>query len=162
MFPISDEACCISFNSARNFNRARLRNTRTWSSGLLESQMKCIFGCSSGVIIFSSLSLVFRRRAHLSNWDAVISASFVHDSASNPGKVRLLRMTHRRCVVRKRCEGDGPLMCVKLYLEYIRKIFQLILHSGHVHYLTRIISPSQVPCAHDPACKAVHMVSVQN
>ena len=45
-----------------------------------------------------------------------------------PSKVKLLRMMRRRCVDRRRCAGDRPATCVKLYLEYNRKIFQLILH----------------------------------
>ena len=44
-----------------------------------------------------------------------------------PGKVKLLRMTPGRRVVRKRCASDGPLTCFKLYLEYNRKILQLTL-----------------------------------
>ena len=66
------------------------------------------------------------------------------------------------CVVRTRYAGNGPLTGFKLYLEYNRKIFLLILHWDHVHYLTRRITPSQVPRAHDPAYKALRMVSVQN
>ena len=53
-------------------------------------------------------------------------------------------------------------MCVKLYLEYNREIFHLILHSDHEHYLTRRITTSQGQRAHEPALKAVHMVTVQN
>ena len=45
-----------------------------------------------------------------------------------PSKVKLLRMTRGRRIVRRRCAVDGPLTCVKLYLEYNREIFQLILH----------------------------------
>ena len=31
-----------------------------------------------------------------------------------------------------------------------------------MHHITRRTTPSQVPCAHDPACKALNMVSVRN
>ena len=30
-----------------------------------------------------------------------------------------------------------------------------------MHYFTHTITRSEVPCAHDPACRAMHMVSVQ-
>ena len=79
-----------------------------------------------------------------------------------PSKVKLLRMKRGICVVRRRCAGDGPLTFGKLYSEYNRKIAQLILHRDHVHYLTRRITPSQVPFAHNPGCKAEHIVPVQN
>ena len=63
--------------------------------------------------------------------------------------------------MRTHCAGDGPITRVKLYLEYNRKIFQLILHWDPSCYLTRRTTPSQAPCTHDPACKAVHRVSVE-
>ena len=78
-----------------------------------------------------------------------------------PSAVKLLHMMRRRFVFRRRYAGDGPLTCVKLYLDYKWKILQLILHCGHVHYLTRRIAPSRVRCAHDPTCGAVRVVSVQ-
>lgn len=34
-----------------------------------------------------------------------------------PSKVRIVRMRSGRSVVRKRCSGDGPLTCVKIYLD---------------------------------------------
>ena len=46
----------------------------------------------------------------------------------NAIKVELLHIRRGRYVVRRICAGDGPLTCVKRYLEYNRKIFQLILH----------------------------------
>ena len=49
-------------------------------------------------------------------------------TAVSPSKVKLLRMLCGRCVVRRRCADDGPLKCVKLYLEYNRNTFKLILH----------------------------------
>ena len=47
--------------------------------------------------------------------------------SANPSKVKLLRMKPGRCVFRRRRGGDGTLTCAELYLEYNRKIFQLIL-----------------------------------
>ena len=44
-------------------------------------------------------------------------------AAIHPSKVKLLRTTRVRCVFGRRCAGDGLLTCVKLYLEYNRKIF---------------------------------------
>ena len=76
------------------------------------------------------------------------------------GHNRAVMQLEKPSTMKSLCESDGPLTCVELYLEYNRKIFQLILHRDHVHYLTRSITPSQVQYAHVPACKAVTVVSV--
>ena len=57
--------------------------------------------------------------------DATITRCVFLDT---PSKYKLLRMTRGRCVVTRRCSVDGPLTCVKLYLEYNRITFQLNLH----------------------------------
>ena len=51
-----------------------------------------------------------------------------YESNIGASKVTLLRMTRVRCLVRRRCAGDGTLTCITLYLEYNRNIFQLILY----------------------------------